>query len=42
VLEQDGTMIGVFSVSDIAKKLAKIMTDDYSRYRLLRNMLDMD
>src|SRR5215217_6531966 len=27
VLEQDGTMIGVLSVSDIAKKLAKIMTN---------------
>ena len=42
VLEQDGKMIGVLSVSDIAKKLAKIMTDDYGRYRSLRNMLDID
>ena len=42
VLEQDGAMIGVLSVSDIAKKLAKIMTDDYGRYRSLRNMLDID
>lgn len=42
VLEQDGGMIGVLSVSDIAKKLAKIMTDDYGRYRSLRNMLDID
>jgi CBS domain-containing protein len=42
VLEQDGTMIGVLSVSDIAKKLAKIMTNDYGRYRSLRNMLDID
>jgi CBS domain-containing protein len=42
VLEQDGVMIGVLSVSDIAKKLAKIMTDDYGRYRSLRNMLDID
>jgi CBS domain-containing protein len=42
VLEQDGSMIGVLSVSDITKKLAKILTDDYSRYRSLRNMLDMD
>jgi CBS domain-containing protein len=42
VLEQDGAMIGVLSVSDITKKLAKIMTDDYGRYRSLRNMLDID
>ena len=42
VLEQDGTMISVLSVSDIAKKLAKIMADDYGRFRSLRNMLDMD
>ena len=42
VLEQDGKMIGVLSVSDIAKKLAKIMTNDYGRYRSLRNMLDID
>jgi CBS domain-containing protein len=42
VVEQDGSMIGVLSVSDIAKKLAKIVTDDYGRYRSLRNMLEMD
>jgi CBS domain-containing protein len=42
VLEQDGSMIGILSVSDIAEKLAKIVTDDYGRYRSLRNMLDMD
>jgi CBS domain-containing protein len=42
VLEQDGSMIGVLSVSDIAKKLAKIVAEDYERYRSLRNMLDMD
>jgi CBS domain-containing protein len=42
VLEQDGAMIGVLSVTDIAKKLAKIMTDDYGRYRSLRNMLEAD
>ena len=41
VLEQDGTIIGVLSVSDIAKKLAKILTEDYSRYRSLRNLMDM-
>ena len=42
VLEQDGTMFGVLSATDIAKKLGKIATDDYSRYRSLRNMMDMD
>jgi CBS domain-containing protein len=42
VLEQDGSMVGILSVSDIAKKLAKILTEDYSRYRSLRNLLDMD
>jgi CBS domain-containing protein len=42
VLEQDGSMVGILSVSDIAKKLAKILTEDYNRYRSLRNLLDMD
>jgi CBS domain-containing protein len=41
VLEQDGSMVGILSVSDIARKLAKILTEDYSRYRSLRNLLDM-
>jgi len=40
VVEEDGSMIGVLSVSDIAKKLARIVTDDYGRYRTFRNMLD--
>jgi CBS domain-containing protein len=42
VLEQDGSMVGILSVSDIAKKLAKILTEDYNRYRSLRNLLDTD
>jgi CBS domain-containing protein len=42
VLEQDGSMVGIISVSDIAKKLAKILTEDYSRYRSLRNLLNTD
>jgi CBS domain-containing protein len=41
VLEQDGSMVGILSVSDIAKKLAKILTEDYSRYRSLRNLMDV-
>jgi CBS domain-containing protein len=40
VLEEDGSMIGVLSVSDIAKRLARILTDDYGRYRTFRNILD--
>jgi CBS domain-containing protein len=42
VVEQDGSMVGILSVSDIAKKLAKILTEDYSRYRSLRNLLYTD
>jgi CBS domain-containing protein len=41
VLEQDGSMVGILSISDIAKKLAKILTEDYSRYRSLRNLLEV-
>jgi CBS domain-containing protein len=41
VLEQDGSMVGILSISDIARKLAKILTEDYSRYRSLRNLLDI-
>jgi CBS domain-containing protein len=42
VLEQDGSMVGILSVTDIAKKLARILTEDYSRYHSLRNLLDAD
>jgi CBS domain-containing protein len=41
VLEEDGSMAGVLSMSDIAKKLAKILANDYDRYRSLRAMLDL-
>src|SRR5215213_3204968 len=41
VLEQDGSVVGILSISDIARKLAKILTEDYSRYRSLRNLLDV-
>lgn len=40
VLEEDGSMVGVLSVSDIAKKLARILTDEYERYRAFRSILD--
>lgn len=36
VLEDDGRVAGVLSVTDIAKRLAKILEDDYGRYRALR------
>jgi CBS domain-containing protein len=42
VIEQDGSMVGILSVSDIARKLAKILTEDYGRYRSLQNLLDAD
>jgi CBS domain-containing protein len=41
VLEDDGSTAGVLSVSDIARKLAKILADDYARYQSLRAMLDL-
>jgi CBS domain-containing protein len=41
VLEEDGSLAGVLSVTDIARKLAKILTDDYSRYGHLRAILDL-
>jgi CBS domain-containing protein len=41
VLEEDGSMAGMLSVSDIAKKLAKILADDYDRHRSMRAMLDL-
>lgn len=41
VQEQDGSITGILSVSDIAHKLAKILADDYNRYRSLRAVLDL-
>lgn len=41
VQEQDGSITGILSVSDIAHKLAKILADDYNRYRSLRTVLDL-
>lgn len=32
VLEDDGSLAGVVSVTDIARKLAKILSNEYSRY----------
>jgi CBS domain-containing protein len=41
VVERDGTLIGILSVSDIAKRLAKILADDYNRYRSLKAALEL-
>ena len=41
VLEDDGSIVGMISSTDIAKKLAKILADDQSRYRPLRQVLEL-
>lgn len=41
VLEDDGSIAGMISSTDIAKKLAKILADDYNRYRSLRAALEL-
>jgi signal-transduction protein with cAMP-binding, CBS, and nucleotidyltransferase domain len=41
VLEEDNRMVGLLSVTDITRRLAKILLDDYSRYRSLRFAVDL-
>ena len=41
VVEQDGSPSGVLSVTDIARKLARILADDYNRYGSMKAMLDL-
>jgi CBS domain-containing protein len=41
VLEDDGSIAGVLSVTDITRKLAKILAADYNRYGHLRAILDL-
>ena len=41
VVEDDGSLAGMMSVSDFAKKLARILADDYNRYRSLKSSLDI-
>jgi CBS domain-containing protein len=41
VTEDDGSLAGMISAADIAKKLAKILADDQSRYRPLRQVLEL-
>jgi len=40
VLEEDGSLAGVLSISDINKKLAKILANEYKRYSFLKAALD--
>jgi signal-transduction protein with cAMP-binding, CBS, and nucleotidyltransferase domain len=42
VMEADNRIIGIISVTDIAKNLAKILFDDYNRHRSLKKILDID
>ena len=39
VVEQDGSMAGVLSLTDITKKLAKILADEQRRFGNLRALL---
>ncbi|MFZ0895548.1 MAG: CBS domain-containing protein [Candidatus Nitrosopolaris sp.] len=41
VLEADNRITGMLSVSDITKHLAKILLDDYNRYKSLRFAVDL-
>lgn len=41
VVEEDGSLAGIISATDISKKLAKILTDDYNRYGSLKAVLDL-
>src|SRR5919109_3648346 len=41
VLEEDNRIVGLLSVTDINRRLAKILLDAYSRYRSLRFAIDL-
>jgi signal-transduction protein with cAMP-binding, CBS, and nucleotidyltransferase domain len=41
VLEEDNRICGLLSVTDITKHLAKILLNDYNRYRSLKSIIDM-
>jgi len=40
VLEEDGSLAGILSVTDINKKLARILASDYKRYSILKAALE--
>lgn len=41
VLEEDNRICGLLSVTDITKHLAKILLNDYNRYRSLKSLIEM-
>ena len=41
VVEQDGSPVGVLSITDITRKLARILATDYTRYGHLKAVLDL-
>ena len=41
VVEQDGSPAGVLSITDITRKLARILATDYTRYGHLKAILDI-
>ena len=41
VVEQDGSIAGVISMTDIARKLARILTDENRRYGSLRAAMEL-
>jgi signal-transduction protein with cAMP-binding, CBS, and nucleotidyltransferase domain len=40
VLEEDNRVTGMLSITDITRQLARILMDDYNRYRSLRFAVD--
>ena len=41
VVEQDGSPVGILSITDITRKLARILATDYTRYGHLKAVLDL-
>lgn len=41
VLEEDGSLAGVLSITDITRKLARILANDYDRYGHLKAILEL-
>lgn len=41
VLEEDGSLAGILSITDITTKLAKILANDYKRYGRFKAILDI-
>jgi predicted transcriptional regulator len=41
VLEADNRIVGLLSATDIMRQLAKILLDDYNRYRSSRFAIDL-